>query len=100
MVHLNVGGKTYCSSMGTLLSVPNTYFWDVLGGGSGGGGAAQDPVRTQGGEVFIDRSGKVCGEGSCMGGAPMSVLRCHCSKYTVGCVLLAHITYHADPQRR
>eukprot|EP00197_Chlamydomonas_leiostraca_P002376 CAMPEP_0202859646 /NCGR_PEP_ID=MMETSP1391-20130828/1669_1 /ASSEMBLY_ACC=CAM_ASM_000867 /TAXON_ID=1034604 /ORGANISM="Chlamydomonas leiostraca, Strain SAG 11-49" /LENGTH=524 /DNA_ID=CAMNT_0049538697 /DNA_START=123 /DNA_END=1697 /DNA_ORIENTATION=- len=56
VVHLNVGGKTYCTSMGTLLSVPNTYFWDILGGPAADGSG---PARTHTGEIFVDRNGKL-----------------------------------------
>ncbi|KAJ9518584.1 hypothetical protein QJQ45_018617 [Haematococcus lacustris] len=80
MVHLNVGGKPFATTVATLLSVPGTFFWELLGEGAGSGrgsqgsgqaaggpsggraageGASGGLVRTPAGEVFIDRDAKV-----------------------------------------
>lgn len=53
IVPLNVGGTPYHTMMATLLSVPNSFFWDLLGPDR------PPPPRTPYGEVFIDRDGKV-----------------------------------------
>jgi hypothetical protein len=51
-----------------MSAIAGTYFWEVLGDGAGSGRAAHAPgghqemgvpMRTQGGELFIDRDAKV-----------------------------------------
>eukprot|EP00199_Chlamydomonas_sp_CCMP681_P000744 CAMPEP_0119104806 /NCGR_PEP_ID=MMETSP1180-20130426/2926_1 /TAXON_ID=3052 ORGANISM="Chlamydomonas cf sp, Strain CCMP681" /NCGR_SAMPLE_ID=MMETSP1180 /ASSEMBLY_ACC=CAM_ASM_000741 /LENGTH=502 /DNA_ID=CAMNT_0007089655 /DNA_START=10 /DNA_END=1518 /DNA_ORIENTATION=- len=57
MVHLNVGGTQYTTTVATLLSVPGSRFWELLG--ATGGPGADPPVQTASGELFLDRNGQV-----------------------------------------